>query len=213
MNLSIQGQRQHHRKLAMNADTGQGKANNGRVLITNMKHTTAQQPVGTRDNGYLSPAAPLATGKAPGMKVKLLADNLGVRSYVIIFSKGDEVLSGITDFASQYKVTSASFTAVGALEDAITAWFDLKKRMYKLNRIKQQVELISLIGAIGLYNDKPLVHTHFSVGLPDGTVRGGHLIEAHVCPTVELFVTVYPTPLRKQLDDETQLKLFHPELE
>jgi hypothetical protein len=169
-----------------------------------MKEASAQK----KGAVYLSPAEPTPTGKAPGMKVKLISESNGVKNYAVIFAKGDEVLSGTNDFAMKYKVTSARFTAIGALKDATTAWFDLEKKMYKLNPINEQVELTSLIGDIGVYNGSPAVHTHITIGLPDGTVKGGHLIEAHVNPTVELFVTVFPTPLEKRLDPETDLKLF-----
>ncbi len=39
------------------------------------------------------------------------------RQYAVIFGKGDEVASGLVEFAQQYHVTSAHFTAVGALHD------------------------------------------------------------------------------------------------
>lgn len=166
-----------------------------------------------QDTTYRSPFTPIEKGKAPGMTYKLLADNNGVKEYAIIFAKGDEVLSGISDFAGKEHVSSARFTAIGALKHAITACFDVSRKEYKLNPINQQGELISLIGDIALFNSKPVVHTHFSVGLPDGSVRGGHLIEAVTFPTVELFMTVFPAPLYKKLDEETDLELIHPEIQ
>jgi len=144
------------------------------------------------------------------MKVRLLADNNGVKNYAIVLAKGDEVMSGLTDFARQNKVTSASFTAIGAFSHATVAWFDRAKKEYKLIPIEQQVELISMIGDIALVNDRPAVHTHVSLGSSDGTVRGGHLVDADVFPTLELFMTVYPTALHKQLDEVTALELIDP---
>jgi hypothetical protein len=144
------------------------------------------------------------------MKVRLLGDNRGVKNYAIVLAKGDEVMSGLTDFARQYKVTAASFTAIGAFNHATVAWFDDNRKEFKLIPIEQQVELVSMIGNVALSGDQPAVHTHVSLAASDGTVRGGHLIEAYVFPTLELFVTVYPTPLHKQLDEATGLKLIDP---
>jgi predicted DNA-binding protein with PD1-like motif len=70
------------------------------------------------------------------------------------------------------------------------------------------VELISLVGDFGLADDAPQIHVHAAVGFPDGQVRGGHMLEAIVWPTLELFLTVYPTPLVKKHDPETNLFLF-----
>ena len=144
------------------------------------------------------------------MKFRLLAENGGVKRYVVVLAKGDEVMSGLTDFARQNKVTSASFTAIGAFSHATVAWFDDSRKEFKLIPIKQQVELVSMIGNIALVNDKPVVHTHVSVASSDGTVRGGHVIDAFVFPTLELFITVYPTPLHKQPDQATGLELIDP---
>ena len=182
------------------------------ALLVAMTETKAQQPSAGQEQAYLSPSAPVATGKAPGAKVRLLAENGGMKHYAIVLAKGDEVMSGLTDFAKKNKVASASFTAIGAFSHATVAWFDDSRKEFKLVPIKQQVELVSMIGDIALSGDQPVVHTHVSVASPDGTVRGGHLIEAYVFPTLELFMTVYPTPLHKTLDETTDLKLIDPSL-
>lgn len=170
----------------------------------------AQQLSGGDDEQYVSPSAPVAIGKAPGMKVRLLSNNGGVKNYAIVLAKGDEVMSGLSDFARQNKVAAASFTAIGAFGNATVAWFDDNRKEFKLNPIRQQVELVSMIGDIALSGEQPAVHTHVAVALPDGTVKGGHLIEGYVFPTLELFLTVYPTALHKEPDDTTGLKLIDP---
>jgi len=172
----------------------------------------AQQQTANQDEGYASLSAAVATGKAPGMKFRLLSEKDGVKQYAIVLGKGDEVMSGLTDFARQTKVTSANFTAIGAFSHATVAWFDDSRKEFKLIPIKQQVELVSMIGDIALSGEQPVVHTHVSVASPDGTVRGGHLINAFVFPTLELFMTVYSTPLKKQLDEATGLKVIDPSL-
>jgi predicted DNA-binding protein with PD1-like motif len=180
------------------------------ALLTSMIEAKAQQRSGGQDEGYVSPSAPVATGKAPGMKVRLLSENGGAKHYAIILAKGDEIMSGLTDFARQNKVTSASFTAIGAFSHATVSWFDDGRKEFKLIPIEQQVELVSMIGDIALVNDQPAVHTHVAVASSDGTVRGGHVINAFVFPTLELFMTVYPTPLHKESDKATGLKLIDP---
>jgi hypothetical protein len=64
------------------------------ALLANGTEMEAQQENLDQHQGYLSPSAPVATGKAPGMKVRLLAENRGVKSYAIVLAKGDEVNVG-----------------------------------------------------------------------------------------------------------------------
>jgi predicted DNA-binding protein with PD1-like motif len=160
---------------------------------------------------WISPSHSIATGKAPGMKVQLLSDDGKQKTYAVIFSKGDEAFSGLTDFARQYNVTAAHFTAIGALNGAELGWFNPARKMYKAIPIQAQVEVLSMIGDIALYKGKPAVHTHVVVGFQDGSTRGGHVIEAHVNPTLEVMVTVEPNSMHKRLDPETDLTLIDPD--
>ncbi len=162
--------------------------------------------------GYVAPSAKIEKGKAPRMQVQLLSENHGRKEYAVIFSKGDEAFSGLTEFAEKYHVTGAHFTAIGALRGATLAWFSPERKMYKKIPVEGQLELASMIGDIALVNGKPAVHTHAVVGLPDGTTKAGHVLEAHVWPTLEVMVTVDPNAMRKRLDPETGLWLIDPGL-
>ena len=165
-----------------------------------------------QDTAYLSPDYVVQKGKAPGMTWKLLSDKNGVKEYAIVFTQGDEVLSGISDFATQQHIVAARFTAIGALKKVTFAWLDPARTQYKLKTLHQQVELVSLIGDIAEFKGNPVVHTHVGLGLSDGSMQGGHLIEGVTYPTVELFMTAFPTPLQKDVDKATGLKLIFPEL-
>jgi predicted DNA-binding protein with PD1-like motif len=151
-------------------------------------------------------------GKAPGMQVQLLSENDGRKEYAVIFAKGDEAFSGLTEFAGKYHVSSAHFTAIGALRGATLAWFSPERKAYKEIPVEGQLEVASMIGDIALFNGKPVVHTHMVVALPDGTTRAGHVLAAHVWPTLEVMVTVEPIAMNKSFDQETGLSLIDPAL-
>jgi predicted DNA-binding protein with PD1-like motif len=159
--------------------------------------------------GYTRPGPVTDRGLAPGLEARLVSENpVGERTYAVIFAKGDEILSGLTEFAEREKIAAGYFTAIGALKSARFGWFDPARKAYRDIPINRQVELISLIGDVGLVNGAPQIHAHGAVGLPDGRVRGGHLLHAIAWPTLELFFTACPTTLIKKHDDETDLFLF-----
>ena len=128
------------------------------------------------------------------------------------FHQGDEAFSGLLEFAEKYHVTSAHFTAVGALSGATLGWFDPQRKMYKKIPINGQHEVIGMSGDIALYQGKPVVHTHMVVGTSDGTTRAGHVLDAYVSPTLEVMVTVDPVAMQKRFDPETDLTLIDPAL-
>jgi predicted DNA-binding protein with PD1-like motif len=158
----------------------------------------------------ISPARPIPGGLAPGMKVKLVSEKGGEKVYAVIFARNDEILSGLTDFAIKYKVEAAHFTAIGAIKDATVGWLDLAAKAYHPIHVNEQVEVLSMIGDVATYNGKPVVHAHMVLGKRDGSTVGGHLWEAHVNPTLEVFVSVDPNPLKKKLDDESGMKVIDP---
>jgi uncharacterized protein len=161
---------------------------------------------------YVSPSEAVPRGKAPKMQVQLLNPGEPTKRYAVIFYQGDEAFSGLLEFAEKYHVTSAHFTAIGALNGATLGWFDLQRKMYKKIPINGQHEVIGMSGDMALYQGKPAVHTHMEVGTSDGTTRAGHVLDAYVSPTLEVMVTVDPVAMQKRLDPATDLTLIDPAL-
>src|ERR1700735_3114332 len=126
----------------------------------------SEQGAQEKASEYVSPSAAVPRGKAPGMKVQLLNPGEATKQYAVIFYQGDEAFSGLLEFADQYHVTSAHFTAIGALNGATLGWFDPQRKMYKKIPINGQHEVIGMSGDIALYQGKPVVHTHMMVGTP-----------------------------------------------
>jgi hypothetical protein len=159
---------------------------------------------------YVSPSKAVPTGNAPKMQVQLLNPGAEAKQYAVIFYQGDEAFSGLLEFAQKYHVTSAHFTAIGAVSGATLAWFDPQRKMYKKISIVGQHEVLAMIGDIALFQGKPVVHTHMVVGNSDGTAQGGHVLAAYVSPTLEVMVTVDPTTMQKRFDPATDLTLIEP---
>jgi predicted DNA-binding protein with PD1-like motif len=141
------------------------------------------------------------------MKSKTLAQ-AGQKTYALIFDKGDEFISCLTSFAEKNRLGGSHFTAIGAFSDVTLGYFDRAVTTYKKIPIKEQVEALSLVGDIALKGDSPQVHAHLVVGKADGTAHGGHVLEAHVWPTLEVILTESPRQLCRKVDPETGLALI-----
>ena len=161
---------------------------------------------------YVAPEQAVPRGKAPKMQVELLNPGEPTKQYAVIFYQGDEAFSGLLEFAEKYHITSAHFTAIGAVNKATLGWFDPQRKMYRKIPISGQHEVIAMSGDIALYQGNPVVHTHMVVGGPDGTTRAGHVLNAYVSPTLEVMVTVEPVAMQKRFDPETDLTLIDPAL-
>jgi predicted DNA-binding protein with PD1-like motif len=129
-------------------------------------------------------------------------------TYALIFDKGDEFLNGMVQFAKQEGLSASHFTAIGAFSAVTLGYFDRDKKDYLKNSIDEQVEVLSLIGDIALDEYEPKIHAHVVVGKSDSTAHGGHILEAHVWPTLEVVITASPVHLRRKHDPETGLALI-----
>src|SRR4051794_13612592 len=106
------------------------------------------------------------------MKYRLLSKTSGETKYLFVFEPGDEVLSQLTGFAESQEVQCARFQAIGAFSKARIAFFDLETKQYEEMAIEEQVEVMSLIGNIAIFDKKPKLHAHVVVGKRDGTAHG-----------------------------------------
>ena len=141
------------------------------------------------------------------MKAKLI-NEVGEKTYAVIFDKGDEVVEGLLSFARQKKVQASHFTAIGAFFDVTLGYFNWTKKTYDKIFIKEQVEVLSLVGNIVFDNGDPKLHAHIVVGKSDGTAHGGHLLEGHVRPVLEVILVESPSHLHRKMDKETGIALI-----
>jgi hypothetical protein len=142
------------------------------------------------------------------MKSKLVHQSGGQRTFVLIFDSGDEAMATLKQFATDQNLSAAQFTAIGAFRSAVVAWFDYDRREYKKIPVPEQVEVLTLAGDVAQKDGKPAVHAHVVLGKSDGSACGGHLVEAHVRPTLELVLTESPAHLRKTVHDASGLPLI-----
>ncbi len=128
--------------------------------------------------------------------------------FVLVFENGDDVLTGLIEFAKVADIEGAFFSGVGAFQQATIGFFDLSTKAYLHIPIDEQVEVMSLAGNISRIEGKPKIHCHVVLGKRDGTALGGHLIDGVVRPTLEVFLNTTETRLTRKIDESTNLPLI-----
>jgi predicted DNA-binding protein with PD1-like motif len=136
----------------------------------------------------------------------------GRRTFAIIFETGDEVMAGLRRFLEERPVGASQFSGIGAFSDAVVAYFDWQTKDYLKIPIREQVEVLVLSGDVSdEESGKSKLHAHVVVGKRDGSAHGGHLMEAHVRPTLELILTESPKHLVRRFDKASGLSLIRVE--
>jgi uncharacterized protein len=129
-------------------------------------------------------------------------------TYAVVLDTSDEVASELGKFVREKEVEAASVTAIGAFQDALLGYFDWRTKQYRKIPVEDQVEVLSVIGDVAVSDEGPSLHLHAVLGRADGSVVGGHLLEAHVRPTLEVILVQPPSYLRKFRDAVTGLPLI-----
>jgi len=145
------------------------------------------------------------------MKSALLYEHGGLRTFALVLGTGEEAMSALTAFAAERQLNASHFTAIGAFSRAVVAYFEWSSKDYRQIPIDEQVEVLSLAGDIAREEGKVKVHAHVVLGKSDATAHGGHLVEGHVRPTLEIVVTESPGYLRRRFDPESRLALIDPQ--
>ena len=129
-------------------------------------------------------------------------------THAVVLDSGDEAVGVLGKFVQERRIEAASLSAIGAFERAVVGYFDWTKKDYKRIPVDQQVEVLSLLGDVAVSEGKPTLHIHAVLGRSDGSVVGGHLLEGHVRPTLEVLFVEPPAHLKKRKDPETGLALI-----
>ena len=142
------------------------------------------------------------------MKSKLIYDENGLKTWVLVFDKNDEVKKSLLRLASENRLRGAQIIAIGAFSEVTLGFFDREKNSYQEIPIKEQVEVLSFVGNIAEADGNPKLHAHVVIGKRDGTAHGGHLLNGRVWPTLEMIVAETPAHFHRRKDEDTGLPLI-----
>jgi uncharacterized protein len=141
------------------------------------------------------------------MRVKILNDH-DERTFALVFDTGEEPMGLLARFAEEHNIEAAHFTAIGAFSEVVVAYFDWEKKDYLRIPIREQVEVLALVGDVAVSESKPKIHAHVVLGKRDATAHGGHLMEARVRPTLEVILTESAGTLARRHDPQSGLALI-----
>jgi predicted DNA-binding protein with PD1-like motif len=144
------------------------------------------------------------------MRASDLGGSGDLRRWLLVFDAGDEAMAVLERFARDCGLSAATFSGIGAFRAVVLGYFDWERKEYLRIPVDEQVEVLAFTGDVALADGEPAVHAHVVVGTRDGSARGGHLLEGHVRPTLELLVEEAPAELRKTYDPRSGLALIDP---
>jgi predicted DNA-binding protein with PD1-like motif len=117
-------------------------------------------------------------------------------------------VDALTTLAADEGIRAAEISGIGAFESAVIGFYDLESQEYDRIPVKEETEVLSLLGNLSVTDEGPRVHAHVSLGRRDGSGLGGHLFEGRCGATLEIFVREEPGELRRIPDPTAGLPLL-----
>ena len=118
----------------------------------------------------------------------------------------EELMKELSSFVERENVGTGIISFIGSFRRVKLGYYDEKLKKYVSIDFKQgPYEIVSGLGNVSLKDGKPFCHIHVAIGLHDGRMFGGHLIEGEVL-LAEGFVQVLEgEPLVRESDPDTGL--------
>lgn len=129
-------------------------------------------------------------------------------TYVIRLEKSERIIERLLEFCEKEKVGAGYFSGLGAVSEAELGYFNLGKKEYSWQKLSGQYEITSLQGNISEMSGKSYIHAHIVIGDSRFSSWTGHLKEAVVSPTCEIFLTKLDTAISRKKDEKTSLNLL-----
>ncbi len=96
--------------------------------------------------------------------------------HYVKFDKDTYLLESLTEYAINNKIKTAEISFIGAVQNLNVVYFNQETKEYEDHFFDGGFEVLSGLGNITLFENKPLVHIHISVSDKDGKAFGGHLV-------------------------------------
>ena len=129
--------------------------------------------------------------------------------FLVVLEVGDEVIAALKKLAAAERIGMASLTGIGAVKDVTLGYLDLDQKEYLKREFNgDSMELVSLTGNLAVLDGEPVAHCHAVIGDREMRVFGGHLFQATVSVTAEIFLRVYVGEIVRQFDRDTGANLI-----
>jgi predicted DNA-binding protein with PD1-like motif len=126
----------------------------------------------------------------------------------LILDVEESIHDCIIRFAGEQSLPGAFITGIGVIKDVVLGFFNSDTKEYERMEVEGPVELLALNGNCTWKEKEPFVHLHAVIGREDGSVIGGHLLEAKIGVTGEIFVHKIDKRLERQRDERFDIFLI-----
>ena len=122
--------------------------------------------------------------------------------FMLVLRRGEDVVDSIIKCAEAIKLTSATFSGIGALENPTLGFYNLQAKEYQYKKFDGFYELVSLTGNITKHNGQYITHIHVVLSNAEYETIAGHLKSTKVGVTAEINMIPFKYVVNRKLNQD-----------
>ncbi len=80
--------------------------------------------------------------------------------YLIRLERGEKIIATLSEFFRRQKIQGGFLFGIGAVDKTELAHYDVKTKKYSSLSFNQPLEMTSIIGNVGIFNNQLIIHAH-----------------------------------------------------
>ena len=129
-------------------------------------------------------------------------------TWMLRIDNGEEIMESLAAMCEEEGILLAQVNAIGASDRAVVGVYDLQEQQYHREELDGFMEIAGLSGSVTAMNGKPYIHLHAVLADRQNVLHGGHLIEARVGATCEMFVRALDGAVVREKNGELGINLW-----
>ncbi len=127
---------------------------------------------------------------------------------LIRLDPGEEVVAGVAEVCEKENIRLGIVSGIGAVDRATVGLFNPTTKEYKSTTLEKPYEIGNLTGNISEMDGKIYLHLHATLADVDHNAFGGHLNEARVSATAEIWIDIVKGEIDRKFSDTIGLNLL-----
>lgn len=122
--------------------------------------------------------------------------------------RGEEILAEVKEICTRENIRLASISALGAVSHVLVGLYQMENKSYYSITLDKDMELTALVGNVTTKDGEVYLHLHATFSDINGNAFGGHLNEAVISGTCEMFIQKIDGDIGRCINPDTGLNQF-----
>ena len=130
------------------------------------------------------------------------------KSILLSLDRDEYINSSIKNIFKKEEFEFGWIRGIGAVRNIEIGFYDLESKQYVKKKIKEEHELLSMMGNVTFVDDDYFIHAHVNLSGKSFKSFGGHLFEAQISLTGEFKIDILDCRINRRFSNEIGLNLW-----